>query len=232
MTGQGPLLLLVDDDVRMRGLLRSVLRSQGYRCAEAGTLKEARQSLVTSRPDLVLLDMSLPDGEGSELVRWARKSSKVPIIVLSVRDRQHEKVQALDDGADDYVTKPFATGELVARVRAALRRAASEAAPDPSCVVNAGELSVDLVRRTVRMRGLRIHLTPTEFRLLSLLSKNPGIVLTHQRLLRDVWGPQKLDRPHYVRMCVASLRRKLELDPVQPKYVVTEPGVGYRLVAD
>lgn len=196
MRGQGPLLLPVDDDVRMRGLLRSVLRSQGYRCAEAGTLKEGRQCLVASRRDIVLLDMSLPDGEGSELVRWARRSSKVRFIAMSVRDRRHEKVQALDDGANDYMTKPFATGELVARVPAALRRTAGEAAPDPGCVVNAGEPSVDLVRRTVRMRGLRIHLTPPEFRLLSLPSRHPGIVLTHQRLVRDVWGPQKLDRPH------------------------------------
>jgi two-component system KDP operon response regulator KdpE len=232
MTMAGPLVLIVEDDPRMRSLLRSVIRAHGYRYIEADSLTKGVQATISARPDLVLLDLGLPDGHGTELVKRVREWSTLPIIVLSVHDRPHEKVQALDLGADDYQTKPFNTAELLARMRAALRRAVKSTPPDTSGLFRAGELSVDLVRRKVTMRGLTIRLTPIEYKLLSVLIRHAGSVVTQHRLLTEVWGPQKADRTHYARIYVAALRRKLELDPVRPRYLLTDAGVGYRLVAE
>jgi two-component system, OmpR family, KDP operon response regulator KdpE len=232
VTAEGQLVLIVEDDARTRSLLRSVIRGHGYRSIEADSLAKGIDAAMQARPDLLILDLCLPDGHGIELVARVRQWSSLPIIVLSAHDRPHQKVQALDMGADDYQTKPFDAAELLARVRAALRRTAKGAIQDTSGVFRAGELLVDLVQRRVTMRGLAIRLTPIEYRLLLVLIRHAGSVVTQQRLLAEVWGPQKADRTHYARIYMAALRRKLELDPVRPRYLLTDTGVGYRLISD
>ena len=224
-----PLLLVVDDDAPIRRFLRAGLGSEGYRLIEAANGADAIAQAATRAPDLVLLDLGLPDGDGFDVVRRLREWSQVPVIVLSARGQEEDKIRALDAGADDYVTKPFAMGELLARVRVALRhRARAESGDDTGPVVT-GELSIDLARRTVSVAGEEVRLTPIEYRLLAMLARHAGRVLTHEQLLREVWGPGYATQHHYVRVYMAQLRQKLERDPSRPHWLVTEPGVGYRL---
>jgi two-component system KDP operon response regulator KdpE len=226
---QAPLLLLVDDDAPIRRFLRAGLTTAGYRLVEAVNGSEALAHAATRSPDLVLLDLGLPDLDGIEVVRRLREWSEVPIVVLTARGQDDDKIHALDAGADDYVTKPFSMGELLARVRVALRHGARREAGDDSGPVRAGDLVVDLSRRVVTVAGEEVRLTPIEYRLLALLARHAGRVLTHEQILREVWGPGYASQRHYVRVYVAQLRAKLERDPSRPDWLVTEPGVGYRL---
>jgi two-component system KDP operon response regulator KdpE len=216
----------------MRRFLRAALGAQDYRLVEATTAREGVAQAASRNPDVILLDLGLPDRDGLEVARELREWSATPIIVLSARGREQDKVAALDLGADDYLTKPFGVEELLARIRVALRHAAQPpgAAPDP--VFEAGGIRVDLVHREVRRGDHEIHLTPTEYKLLTLLIRHAGKVLTHRQLLREVWGVNYADQSHYVRVYMAQLRQKLETDPARPRLLVTEPGVGYRLKAE
>ncbi len=222
-----PLVLIVEDEVPMRRLLRATLDAHGYRVVEAGTLAEGHVAATTHNPEIVVLDLGLPDGDGLALVRSLRTWTRVPIVVVSARGRDDDKITALDAGADDYVTKPFSTGELLARLRVALRHAATPAESAP--VVVLGALTIDLERRRVTRSEVEIRLTPTEFRLLALLARHPGRVLTHRQILREVWGPNAVEHAHYVRVYLAELRKKIELDPARPCWLLTEAGIGYRL---
>ena len=224
-----PLLLVVEDDPRMRGLLRSVLRANGFRTLETDTLKGGLEMAVNALPQFILVDLGLPDGDGVELIRRVREWSSVPIFVLSGRDRLYEKVAGLNAGADDYLTKPFVPDELLARVRGALRRVAARDRPVATACFETGDLRIDLIRRIVSVRGLRICLTPTEYRLLVVLVHHAGCVVTHERLLSEVWGPRKADCVNYTHIYMTHLRRKLEPDPMNPVYLLTETGIGYRL---
>jgi len=228
MTSDRPLILIVEDERPIRRFIDASLRSSAYRVVEAGTLKEARARAAGEPPDLVILDLGLPDGDGLDLVGWFRGWSNAPIVILSARGQEVDKIRALDLGADDYLTKPFGTGELLARIRAALRKHARGESGQP--VFQVGDLSVDLARRRVSLRDERVPLTPIEFRLLVTLVRHAGKVLTHRFLLREVWGPDHSDDPRYVRVFVALLRRKIELDSARPRYLLTEQGVGYRFV--
>lgn len=227
-TPDAPRLLVVDDEPPMRRFLRASLTAAGYAVEEAGTGAEALRIAASHPPDAVLLDLGLPDLDGVEVTRRLREWSAVPIVVLSARGREADKIEALDAGADDYVTKPFAIGELTARLRAALRRSARTAG-DEQAVVAVGDLVVDLGRRRVTAAGADVKLTPLEYRLLATLARHAGRVLTHAALLREVWGPGSTTQHHYLRVFMAQLRRKLEADPSRPQYLLTEPGVGYRL---
>lgn len=228
MSAAGPLVLVVDDEQAMRRFLRTSLASNGYRIVETETGEEAITQAAAYNPDLVLLDLGLPDVDGLAVIRRVREWSKVPVVVISARDREQDKIDALDLGADDYVTKPFGTGELLARIRVALRHAGDVAGPnEPSLVV--GELRLDVEARRVFVKDREVHLTPIEYKLFSVLMKNAGKVLTHRQLLKDVWGPTHVDQTQYLRVYMVQLRHKLEEQPARPKYLVTEPGVGYRL---
>jgi two-component system, OmpR family, KDP operon response regulator KdpE len=224
-----PLVLVVEDEPQMLRFLRPALSTMGYRLVEAGTGAEALRQAATRAPDLVLLDLGLPDLDGLEVTRRLREWSAVPIIVISARGRESDKIAALDAGADDYVTKPFGIGELLARVRVALRHAA-RGGEQGEPVVTLGDLVVDLDRRRVTSAERDVRLTPIEYRLLAVLVKHAGKVLTHSYLLREVWGPGYVGQTHYLRVYMAQLRRKLERDPAQPRRLLTEPGVGYRLL--
>ena len=232
MVSTEPLVLIVDDELPIRRFLRVSLAGEGYRVVEAATAAEALQQIAAQRPDVVVLDLGLPDRDGLTLTREVREWSSVPIVVLSVRDRESDKVAALEAGADDYLTKPFGVGELMARLRVALRHAAIAGGTADEPMFSTGELRVDLARRQVFVAEREIRLTPIEYKLLALLVKNAGKVLTHRQLLRQVWGPEYGDENHYVRVYVAQLRRKIEADPARPRYLRTEPGVGYRLVTE
>jgi two-component system, OmpR family, KDP operon response regulator KdpE len=230
MTGSPEtVILVVEDELPMRRFLRTALDAQGYRVIEAETVNEAVIAATTRNPELILLDLGLPDGDGIDLARRLREWSSVPIIVLSARGREADKVEALDAGADDYLTKPFSVGELLARLRVALRHARQAAASEPGPVLTAGGLSADLAARRVTVDGQELHLTPIEYRLLVYLLRNAGRVLTHRQILKEVWGPPYLGQTHYVRVYMAELRKKIEADPARPKVLLTEPGVGYRL---
>jgi two-component system KDP operon response regulator KdpE len=222
-------VLVIEDEQPMRRLLRSALASQGYRLLEAASGEEGLREAATRSPDLVLLDLGLPDLDGLQVTRRLREWSTVPIIVLSARGLEHDKISALDAGADDYVTKPFAMGELLARMRVALRHDARAAGEHEPAVLEFGELRIDLPRRRVTHREQEVKLTPIEFRLLTALARFPGRVLTHEQLLRQVWGPGYVHQRHYLRVYMAQLRHKLEVDPARPQVLLTEPGVGYRL---
>jgi two-component system, OmpR family, KDP operon response regulator KdpE len=230
MTGTDPAVLVVEDDAPIRRFLRAALGESGYRLEEALTAAQALDALINRPPDLVLLDLGLPDRDGLDLLRELRGWSRVPVIVLSARDREHDKVVALDTGADDYLSKPFGVAELRARMRVALRHAASAGSEAGSATYTAGDLHVDLAARLVTVAGREIHLTPHEYKLLALLVTHAGKVLTHRQLLREVWGPEYGDENHYVRVYMAQLRRKIEADPARPRHIRSEPGVGYRLV--
>lgn len=217
--------LIIDDEVQIRRLLRITLEGASYKVFEAATGKEGLVEAASRRPDIVLLDLGLPDMAGVEVLKRLREWSRVPVVILSVRDREEDKVAALDGGADDYVTKPFSTAELLARLRVAQRRAQPA---DEQSVFRTGLLEVDLVARTVSVAGREVRLTATEYSLLRLFVTHAGKVLTHRQILREVWGPNSAEQTHYLRVYLAHLREKLENDPSAPKLFVTEPGVGYR----
>jgi two-component system KDP operon response regulator KdpE len=223
-------ILIVEDDPQIRRFLRPTLTAEGYLYYEALTAAEGIQQACSRRPDLILLDLGLPDRDGLDVIRQVRGWSRMPIVVLSARGQEKDKIAALDLGADDYVAKPFGVGELLARIRAALRRSARAAAEGP--LVRFGRIEVDLDKRLVTVAGQEAHLTPNEYRLLEVLLEYPGKVLTHRQLLNEVWGPNHLEQAQYLRVYVAQLRRKLESDPARPKHLQTEPGVGYRLVTE
>jgi two-component system KDP operon response regulator KdpE len=223
-----PIALVIDDELQMRRLLRVCLEANGYRVSEAATGKEGIAEAAQHPPDVVLLDLGLPDMEGVAVLKRLREWSQVPVVVLSVRDREEDKIAALDNGADDYVTKPFSSGELLARLRVAQRHAtpASEAT-----VFRSGQLEVDLAARVVKLKGKEVKLTATEYSLLRLFVQHAGKVLTHRQILREVWGPNYVEQTHYLRVYLAHLREKLEANPAEPELLITEPGVGYRLVS-
>jgi two-component system KDP operon response regulator KdpE len=227
MSEPQPVAVLVEDEQQIRRFVRSALESEGWTVFEAETVKKGLIEAGTRKPDLVILDLGLPDGNGVDLIRELRAWSQMPVIVLSARAGETDKIEALDAGADDYLTKPFGVGELLARVRAALRRRLAAGGSKPS--VRFGDIEVDLTARLVRKRGEAVHLTPIEYRLLTLLIASPGRVLTHRHICREVWGPSHEQSTHYSRIYMAHLRRKLEDDPARPKHIVTETGVGYRL---
>jgi two-component system KDP operon response regulator KdpE len=229
MADPSPVAILVEDERQIRRFVRTALEAEGWSVVETDTLKQGLTDAGTRKPDLVILDLGLPDGDGMEFIRDLRGWSKVPIIVLSARVGEQDKIGALDAGADDYLTKPFGVGELLARVRAASRRQQTAGA-DPAAQFRFGEVSVDMSLRTVHKRGVLVHLTPIEYRLLGLLIANAGKVLTHRQILRDVWGPSHAEDGHYVRVYMGHLRHKLEDDPAQPRHILTETAVGYRLV--
>jgi two-component system KDP operon response regulator KdpE len=227
-----PLLLLIEDEPQMRRFLRAALGAEEYRLVEASSAREGLALAASRNPDLVMLDLGLPDRDGLDVARELRGWSAVPIIVLSARGREQDKVTALDLGADDYLTKPFGVEELLARIRVALRHSARPPGAAAEPVFAAGDLRVDLERREVRRDGREIHLTPTEYKLLTLMIRHAGKVLTHRQLLKDVWGVNYAGQSHYVRVYMAQLRQKLEQDPSRPRLLLTEPGVGYRLKAE
>jgi two-component system KDP operon response regulator KdpE len=225
---EGPLVLVVEDEPQMRHFLRISLGASGYRLVESTTGEDAVVQTANRSPDVILLDLGLPGIDGLEVTRRVRTWSRIPIIVLSARGHERDKVDALDAGADDYLTKPFGVEELQARLRVALRHAASLGSKEPQPVFTIGELSVDLVKRQVLVKGSEVHLTPIAYKLLVLLVQNAGKVVTHRQLLREVWGPNT-NETHYLRVFMGQLRHKLEPDPSHPRYLITEPGVGYRL---
>ncbi|MBC7792977.1 MAG: response regulator [Clostridia bacterium] len=227
MTVNAQRVLLVEDEPQMRKFLRAALVAQGFEIIEAENAAEANIRATTEPPDIMLLDLGLPDMDGIDLVKRFREWTRMPIIVLSARGRETDKVAALDAGADDYVTKPFSVGELLARMRVALRHA-NAGTTTPEQVLTAFDLSIDLTRREVKLRGVEVKLTPLEYRLLVLLARNAGKVLTHKQLLTEVWGAAYASQTHYLRVYTAQLRRKIEDDPARPKILITEPGVGYR----
>lgn len=227
-----PEILIIEDDPQIRRFLRATLSAEQYHYHEALTAAEGIAQAHARQPDLILLDLGLPDRDGLEVIRTVRQVSQTPIIVLSARGQEKDKVVALDLGADDYVSKPFAVGELLARIRAALRRAATIRDGVEGTTFRAGDLSVDLAARIVRVRGGEVHLTPIEFRLLETLVRHAGKVVTQRQLLVEVWGPQHSEQAQYLRVYMAQLRRKLETDPARPRHLRTEPGVGYRLVSE
>ena len=229
MSAPAPVALLVEDEPQIRRFVRTALEAEGWAVHETGTMKQGLIDAGTRKPDLVILDLGLPDGDGSTYIRQLRSWSAVPVIVLSARTGENDKIDALDNGADDYLTKPFGVGELLARVRATLRRRHHPVGA-VSPVFRFGNIEVDTEARTVKRGGEGVHLTPVEYRLLSLLVANAGKVLTHRHILREVWGPSGVEHHHYVRVQMGHLRRKLEDDPAQPKHLVTETAVGYRLV--
>jgi two-component system KDP operon response regulator KdpE len=218
-------ILVVDDEMAIRRFLRTSLSAEGFEILEAASGEQALVGAANDRPDLVLLDLGLPDLDGVEVTRRLREWSPVPIIIISVRDREGDKIRALDEGADDYLTKPFGLGELLARIRAALRHTKTA---EEQPVFEAGELLVDFTKRTVKLDGAELALTPTEYGLLRLLASNLGKVITHRQLLREVWGPAYEQDTHLLRVHMSNLRQKLEKDAARPEYIVTEPGVGYR----
>lgn len=220
-------VLVVDDEVPIRRLLRVTLEGAGYKVREAANGQLGLHECALRPPDLLILDLGLPDGDGSEIVRRLREWSRLPVLILSVRDREEDKISALDSGADDYITKPFAGGELLARVRALLRRGGTT---NELSVVAFGDIEVDLAVRVVRKAGAEIHLTAREYALLRLLVRHLGRVVTHRHILRELWGPNAEEFTHYLRVHMTHLRQKLETDPARPRHLKTESGLGYRLV--
>jgi two-component system, OmpR family, KDP operon response regulator KdpE len=229
MNDLGTLVLVVEDEPQMRKFIRASLTSHGYRVIEGASAAEAVTMVTGHNPEILLLDLGLPDGDGIELTKQFREWSQVPIIVLSARGREDDKVIALDAGADDYLTKPFGVNELLARMRVALRNTQARGATASVQVLEFGELKLDLVRREVFRGAEELHLTPIEYKLLALLAQHAGKVLTHRQILKDVWGTAYATQTHYVRVHMAELRKKIEPNPSRPKLLVTEPGVGYRL---
>ncbi|HXS16719.1 MAG TPA: response regulator [Polyangiaceae bacterium] len=222
-------VLVIEDEPEMRKFIRATLTSRGFRLLEAMCAAEGVQAMTSHNPDLVLLDLGLPDADGIDLTRELRQWSRVPVIVLSARGREDDKVAALDAGADDYLTKPFGVNELLARMRVALRHAQQRGGGLQVPSYEFGELKIDLVKREVFRGAQDLHLTPIEYKLLVLFAQHAGKVLTHRQILKEVWGPAYAAHTHYVRVHMAELRKKVEADPSRPKLLVTEPGVGYRL---
>ena len=232
-----PIAVIIEDEPQIRRFVRAALEGEGWQVHEADTIRKGLTEAATRKPDLLVVDLGLPDGDGLELIRDVRSWSNVPIVVLSARTDEADKIAALDAGADDYLTKPFGVGELLARVRANRRRpratpgeGAADAAGEADPLFHFGEVEVDRQARIVRRNGAEVHLTPIEYRLLTVLIANVGRVLTHRQLLREVWGPSHAEQSHYLRIYMGHLRQKLEADPAQPRHFLTETAVGYRLV--
>jgi two-component system KDP operon response regulator KdpE len=232
MSSPAPVALIVEDEPQIRRFVREALEAKGWQVHEAASRQRGLVEAGTRKPDLIVLDLGLPDGDGLDLIREVRGWSSVPIVVLSARADEADKIAALDAGADDYLTKPFGVGELLARVRANLRRPRAVAAEGEGAdfVFRFGGVEVDQHTRVVRRDGAEVHHTPIEYRLLAVLIANAGRVLTHRQLLREVWGPSQAGQNHYLRIYMGNLRRKLEADPAQPRHLLTETAVGYRLV--
>lgn len=231
MTDPKPLVLIIEDEAPIRRFLRASLPLHGFRLAEATTAADGLKLAIAQRHDLLILDLGLPDLNGIEVVRQVRAWSEVPIVVLSARDQEADKIAALDAGADDYLTKPFGIGELMARLRVALRHGNRRAAPEAP-TFDCGDWHVDLAARRVFVAGAEVHLTPTEYRLLQLLIRHAGKVVTHRQLMQEQWGDELQDAQHTLRVHISQLRRKLEPEPARPRHLLTEPGVGYRLRED
>lgn len=228
MSSDGPKILVIEDEPEIRRFLRVSLVGHDYRFVEATTGAEGIRCAAEQQPDLVILDLGLPDVDGLEVIQQIRSWSHVPILVLSARGQERDKIAALDHGADDYLTKPFGVGELLARIRVALRHAAGDGeSGEPE--FRTGELAIDRAARRVTVAGAEVHLTPNEYRLLTVLAKHAGKVVTHRQLLKEVWGPDSVFETHYLRVYLAQLRRKIEADAARPRYLLTEPGIGYRL---
>jgi len=222
-----PVALVIDDEPQMRRLLRVTLEANGYRVFDAATGQDGVAQAAQRRPDVVLLDLGLPDLEGAEVLKRLREWSRVPVIILSVRDREDDKVAALDAGADDYVTKPFNSAELLARLRTALRHVQPQGA---DAIFRSGDLEMDLSKRVVLKNGAEVRLTPIEYSLLRVLVTHAGKVLTHRQLLTEVWGVKAVEQTHYLRVHIAHLREKIEDNPSRPELIITEPAIGYRLL--
>ncbi len=227
-----PVVVLIEDELQIRRFLRATLVGQGYRLFEAATGADGLIEVASRQPDVVIIDLGLPDMDGLEVIRRLREWTAVPVIVLSARGGERDKVTALDAGADDSISKPFGADELLARIRVALRHTAGASHEGDESVFKVGALQVDLLRRHVVVDGTEIKLTPIEYKLLATLVRHAGKILTHAQLLREVWGPSHEDQAHYVRVYMAHLRHKLEAEPARPRYLLTEPGVGYRLAAE
>jgi two-component system KDP operon response regulator KdpE len=234
-----PVVILIEDDPQIRRFVRSALEEEGWQVHEADTCKRGLAEAGTRKPNLVIVDLGLPDGDGIIVIQDIRGWSNVPIIVLSARTNEDEKITVLDAGADDYLAKPFGLGELMARVRANLRRprvVSTDARHNPTThtdmIFRFGTIEVNRIERIVRRQGTEVHLTPIEYRLLTVLMTHVGRVITHRQLLREVWGPSHAEQNHYLRIYMGHLRQKLEIDPAQPQYLLTETGVGYRLLPD
>jgi two-component system KDP operon response regulator KdpE len=232
MKGSDVIVAVIEDEEPIRRFLRASLTAEGFHVVEAATANEGIRAVTQQPPGIILLDLGLPDRDGTDVVREVRGWSSVPIVILSARGDEEAKVAALDAGADDYLTKPFGVGELLARIRVALRHAAQVASPDGAATfLDAGDVHIDLTGRVVTKRGAEVKLTKIEFDLLAALAKYAGKVVTHRQLLREVWGPHAVQEPHYVRVFMATLRKKLEENPSRPSFLITEQGVGYRLRA-
>jgi two-component system KDP operon response regulator KdpE len=227
-----PVVVLIEDEPQIRRFLRATLAAQGYRLFEAATGADGLVEVSSRQPDVVIVDLGLPDMDGLDVIRRLREWTDVPVIVLSARGQERDKVTALDAGADDYVSKPFGANELLARIRVALRHTAGASHEGGEATFAVGELRVDLLHRRVSVGDQDIRLTPTEYKLLTTLVQHAGRVVSHQQLLREVWGPAHTDQAHYVRVYMAHLRHKLETEPARPRYLTTEPGVGYRLAVE
>lgn len=225
-------IVVIEDEKQIRRFLRMTLEAEGLRVSEAETARQGMTEISAHQPDLIILDLGLPDCDGIEVIRQLRTWTTLPILVLSARGDETQKVNALDSGADDYLTKPFGNAELLARIRVHLRKRASGGAQATAPVFHFGEVTVDFLQRRVTHNGQEVHLTPIEYRLLATLVRNAGKMLTHAQLLREVWGPGHSERSHYLRIYMGHLRQKLESDPARPKHILTETGIGYRLVSD
>lgn len=229
MSSNAPLILCIEDEKAIRRLLEISLQANGYRFLGASTGQEGLQKVAQHRPDIILLDLGLPDQDGLQIICSLREWTPIPILILSARDQERDKIEALDQGADDYLTKPFSQGELLARIRVAIRHQTSQEQKDRLPIHHIGLVTVDLQKRQVSLRGIDIHLTPIEYKILTFLLKYRGRVVTHKQLLKEIWGPYVLDRNHYLRVYMTQLRHKLEADSTRPEFLLTETGIGYRL---
>jgi two-component system KDP operon response regulator KdpE len=227
MPSEGARILVIDDEKQILRMLKVALEGAGYNVAEAVSGHDGLNQAAVFHPDLIILDLGLPDMDGIEVIKRLREWNRVPVVILSVREHEDDKIDALDAGADDYVTKPFSMGELLARLRVALRHAAKS---DDEPILAFGELTMDLARRNVTVQGHEIKLTPTEYEILKYLALQAGRVVTHRQILRAIWGPNYQEQTHYLRIYISQLRHKVEADPSQPACIITEPGVGYRLM--
>ncbi len=225
-------ILLIEDELQMRRFLRVTLQSEAYVVLEAETAANGLSQVATRNPDIVLLDLGLPDMDGLEVIEKLREWSRVPVIVISAREQEGDKITALDGGADDYLTKPFGAGELLARIRAALRHAAPKGLDQGEAVFVAEELRIDFLKRQVHCGTREVHLTPIEYRLLTVLVKNAGRVMTHRQILKEVWGPPYVEQTQYLRVFMNQLRKKIEADSTRPRFLLNEPGIGYRFKSD
>ncbi len=226
---EGPVILIIDDEVQVRRMLRLSLEAHGYNVKEATTSQEGLDQSALSKPDLVILDLGLPDRSGLDTLRSLREWSRVPVIVLSVKNSEQDKIDLLDSGADDYLTKPFSMGELLARIRTALRHSVPESSDG---IIISGDLTIDIVKRIVSRKGEEIKLTPTEYTIIKILAVNAGKVITHNQIMDELWGLNAHADSSYLRVYILQLRKKIETDPSSPKIILTEPGVGYRMIID